>query len=106
VQDHNSSRSNKSSSITGDLVSIDDEDQTGKTNVYPNPSNGNFNLIVVPQIDDSYDAIVTDAQGRIIYEFSSSDVMTEIDLSNFSDGIYNLQILVDDQVINRKLVKQ
>jgi len=105
VQDHNSSRSNKSSSITGDLVSVDEEDQTGITNVYPNPSNGNFNLVVVPQNDDSYDAIVTDAQGRVIYEFSSSDVMTEIDLSSFSDGIYNLQILVDDQVINRKLIK-
>ncbi|MBL7897126.1 MAG: T9SS type A sorting domain-containing protein [Crocinitomicaceae bacterium] len=106
VQDHNSSRSNKSSSITGDLVSTNEEDKTGLTNVYPNPSNGNFNLIVVPQLSDSYSAFVTDASGRTILQFSSSDVMTEIDLSNFSDGIYNLQILVDDQVINRKLVKQ
>lgn len=106
VQDHNSSRSNKSASITGDLVSVDEEDKTGMTSVYPNPSNGNYNLVVIPQVSNSYNALITDASGRIIMQFNSSDVMTEIDLSNFSDGIYNLQILVDDQVINRKLVKQ
>jgi hypothetical protein len=106
AQDHNSTRSNKTASITGDLVGLNEVDETGTTSVYPNPSTGEFNLYVNTENANGFDVVVTDAQGRVVMQFSSLDANTIIDLSAFSDGVYNLQILVDDQIINRKLVKQ
>ncbi|MBI3135655.1 MAG: T9SS type A sorting domain-containing protein [Bacteroidetes bacterium] len=106
VQDHNSSRSNKSSSITGDLVGIDETDATGLTSIYPNPSTGEFIIYINAENAAGFQAVVTDAQGRIVMQFNSSQEMTIIDLSDFSDGIYNLQIVANDQLVNRKLVKQ
>jgi hypothetical protein len=106
AQDHNSTRSNKTASITGELVGLNEVDETGLTSVYPNPSTGEFNLSVLTENANGFDLIVTDAQGRVVMQFSSLDSNALIDLSDFSDGIYNLQILVDEQIINRKLVKQ
>ncbi|MBK9590934.1 MAG: T9SS type A sorting domain-containing protein [Crocinitomicaceae bacterium] len=106
AQDHNSTRSNKTASITGELVGVNEFDETGMTSVYPNPSNGEFNLFVNTENAAGFDVIVTDAQGRTVLQFSSLDANAIIDLSAFSDGVYNLQILVEDQIINRKLVKQ
>ncbi len=106
AQDHNSTRSNKTASITGELVGLNEIDETGTTSVYPNPSTGEFNLYVNTENANGFDVVVTDAQGRVVMQFSSLDASTIIDLSAFSDGVYNLQILVDDQIINRKLVRQ
>lgn len=106
VQDHNSSRSNKSSSITGPLLGIEETDASVSTLIYPNPSTGTFNIYVTTENATGFEAIITDAQGRVIMQFSSMQEMAVVDLSAFSDGVYNLQLLANDTVINRKLIKQ
>jgi len=106
AKDHNSSRSNKTNFITGPLVNIEEDESSGFMNVYPNPSNGEFVFYVNPEIASNYQLNVTDATGRIVYEFSSSESTTLIDLSNFSNGVYHLQIFANDEVFNKKLIKQ
>lgn len=106
AQDHNSSRSNKSNTITGPLVNIEEDESSAFMNVFPNPSNGEFVLVVNPDLVSNYQIQITDATGRIVYEYSSSGASTTINLSNFSSGVYHMQIFANDQVFNKKLIKQ
>lgn len=106
AQDHNSSRSNKTNTITGPLVGVNENENSDSMSIYPNPSNGEFVLNVNPETISNYQVVVTDATGRIVMQFSSNETSTVINLAGFADGIYNLQLMVNDSVINTKLVKQ
>lgn len=79
--------------------------------VYPNPTNGKF--IVVVDAQGNYNRVyykVFDVNGKVI---SRSEVMEEnglfskqIDLSSFTNGIYFLRIYLDDQVVDKTIVKE
>jgi hypothetical protein len=76
-------------------------------NIYPNPSSNIFNL----EFDSDYgtEIIVTNILGEQVYiesTRSSGEFNTQIDLSNYSKGIYNLTIKNSDGISNHKLILQ
>ncbi|MCG2429976.1 T9SS type A sorting domain-containing protein [Aequorivita xiaoshiensis] len=58
--------------------------------VFPNPSNGIFNLKSQEPINRQYN--VSDINGRVLLNGSFQDVENQIDLSYFSTGMYFLKI--------------
>ncbi|MBK9593744.1 MAG: T9SS type A sorting domain-containing protein [Crocinitomicaceae bacterium] len=52
---------------------MNEVDETGMTSVYPNPSTGEFNLYVNTENANGFEVVVTDAQGRVVMQFSSLD---------------------------------
>ncbi len=76
-------------------------------NIFPNPS---FNLFKIEFNSNSNTEIsVTNVLGEIVY-FDSAKPMgkfiTQIDLSNYSKGVYNLSIKNSDGISNHKLILQ
>jgi hypothetical protein len=77
--------------------------------VYPNPTTGNFNIDLNPTNSGELAEIrVLDASGQPVklIKRDRDDAVTEsIDLNNQPLGIYNLQLIYRDRVINKKIVK-
>jgi len=73
----------------------------GNINVFPNPSNGIFNL--TPNVDN-FSIEVSDITGRVILTDSSENHL--IDLSSFGAGTYFIKIITDEgTAVKRVIVK-
>ena len=78
-----------------------------EVNIYPNPSSNIFNL----DFNSNYETeiSVTNILGEQVYFESVQSVgkfNTQIDLSKYSKGIYNLTIKTSDGISNHKLILQ
>lgn len=107
VQDHNSSRSNKTSAAWepgGSTTSIEDED-LGMISVYPNPTNGDLN-IYFDEPDNFTHFEIVDMNGQLVYTDGIYDNSNYIDASLLAEGIYMVRIFGADKVIVHKIVKQ
>ena len=74
-------------------------------NVYPNPSTNVFNIEMY--LDHESKLTLTNFLGKIIYSKEIKTIgqfNTQIDLSNFSKGIYNLAIMNSNKLNNFKLI--
>lgn len=77
--------------------------------IYPNPSNGKFQLQNNSSgIEKSYDMEIYNSHGKMIYEtlFSKKLNLNKIDISEFPKGIYFLRLNVGDAICNRKIIIQ
>jgi len=78
-----------------------------KVNIYPNPSSNIFNLEFYSETES--EILVTNVLGEQVYFESiqsNGEFNTQIDLSNYSKGIYNLTIKTSDGISNHKLILQ
>ena len=76
-------------------------------NIYPNPSSNIFNLEF--NIDTEAEILVTNVLGEQVHFESIQSIgkyNTQIDLSNYSKGIYNLTIKTSNIISNHKLILQ
>ena len=76
-------------------------------NIYPNPSSNIFNLEF--NIDAEAEILVTNVLGEQVHFESIQSIgkyNTQIDLSNYSKGVYNLTIKTYDGISNHKLILQ
>ena len=67
--------------------------------LYPNPTEGTINIVGKREMDVK----VYNMLGTLILDLKN---VTEIDLSEYSSGIYNLNIFYNDLVINNKIIKK
>lgn len=108
VEDFNNNKAAAtSSSFTTRNGTIVPELLVNKVYVFPNPSLGLFNIQNIN--NKSFKLKVTDIKGRVVYEQTFRDVNSQsIDLSIYPDGIYLLNIYVDDSASGPiiKLIKQ
>ncbi len=76
-----------------------------KVSVYPIPTEKSVRVVLDEAIQVQYN--LYDLNGKILWsENSISDSQQEIDLSNFSKGIYFLNVVFEDgMVVNRKILK-
>jgi|GEM_PF-313233 len=85
-----------------DLTELDME-------VYPNPSNGQFNIVVNENTTDNFRIAVFNVSGQLVYqsEFNAGQESRKtINITNLSDGIYYLQVRSDKAIKVIKLLKQ
>ena len=77
--------------------------------VYPNPCNGIFNIQTLNNEFEYSSMQISNMQGQIIWqkELSNSINHTEnIDISNFSKGIYFLKISTGEKIVTKKIIIQ
>ena len=76
--------------------------------VYPNPNNGIFNLEIHNLQNEKISLMLTDLAGRKIYEENLSqnnnNVLKNLDFSHLSSGMYMINIYINDNVINQRMV--
>ncbi|AUC16201.1 hypothetical protein BTO06_13975 [Tenacibaculum sp. SZ-18] len=88
-------------------ASIDDFDFTN-FKVYPNPSNGNFNVTFEVVNTEKVNIKLFDIQGRLVEERDYKNIPTvfseELNLNSVNAGLYLLQVQNGDKRTTRKLV--
>lgn len=90
------------SSGTSQLVYVNSESEI-KLVVYPNPSNGIFNMDIDDEIINS-EVVLINSVGEIIYKQAVSKGNNEINLSEQAKGIYNIILFNDNlKVYNSKI---
>lgn len=76
--------------------------------VSPNPGTGNYKVSLNSGEDTPVKFNVINSQGQVIIHneltMSKGFNQFEIDLSQFADGIYNIQIISNDNIISEKLI--
>jgi bilirubin oxidase len=79
-----------------------EENNQDEISIYPNPSTGIFQI---KNIDSpSYEISITDMTGRTVF-YSKNEVQTEINLSKFSIGFYDIRITTEKGIHNLKYIK-
>ena len=84
-----------------------DNEIVSNLNIYPNPSSNIFNLEF--NIDTEAEILVTNVLGERVHFESIQSIgkyNTQIDLSNYSKGVYNLTIKTSNEISNHKLILQ
>jgi len=71
--------------------------------VYPNPSNGRFNLKM--NTTSEYQITVYDSLGNLLVNKKSNDTNEIIELSGYADGIYILRTIANKTASFHKLIK-
>jgi hypothetical protein len=92
------------------LTGIEDVGLFKETKLYPNPTNGQFTLEMDLRKSTSLSVELYDFTGQLIYSeevaATSGEFLRNIDSRSYAKGIYYLQIVSDEGVVNRKVVLQ
>ena len=77
------------------------------TNIYPNPTNGVFNLLIGSQVEEQFTYKVTNSLGQVIVaEKIESNKTQSIDLSGKSAGVYFVTIQGANGIKAEKIILQ
>jgi hypothetical protein len=106
AQDHNSSRSNNTSSVTDSGSDTDGINENNSLNIIvsPNPSTDKFNVRLS---DSNAEHIINvyDLSGKLIYNFKSTYKQFSIDMTSYESGIYILEVKNEQFVSKTQIVK-
>ena len=81
------------------------EDLNAKlVSVYPNPSNGVFNVSAKDMKGTNLNLEVRDMQGRLVYSAAAAKDNATIDLKNVAAGVYMLKASTDAEVAVKRIV--
>jgi len=88
--------------ITVNHIGIEENRLDSHVNIYPNPTNGYFNILLESDLL-VFRIAVQNALGQELYESSFKE---RINISNFSAGIYILELQTDKGIIRKKIKKE
>ncbi len=69
--------------------------------MYPNPAN---KILIINNLSKESQINIFDITGRIIYAENILTSNTKLDIENWKDGIYTVQVITEGKIANRKLV--
>jgi hypothetical protein len=97
-------------STSSNRITTGDAELALNLNVYPNPTDGMFNISFVSEEINSFEITVIDAFGKLISFEDKQDFVGEytksVDLSNYPKGIYMVQIKNQDSFVTKRIVLQ
>lgn len=76
----------------------------GGITIFPNPTSGELN-IHISRLEESYTVRVYDATGRLVKADQSTHNRLLLDMSDLRDGLYIVSLVMENQTINYKVVK-
>jgi len=74
--------------------------------VYPNPSNGNFDVIIPATAGDKVQLRLFDLAGHVVLNKSVTAGKHRLDAATFAKGVYMLELQAADTVITKRVVLQ
>jgi len=94
VKSHSNQNNNRQAGIKQLLNS-------SQVNIYPNPNKGNFTIETT--VTERQAVQVFDVNGKLVFS-QTINGNTSIDASNLSEGVYNVSIVGNEGVVNKRLV--
>ena len=90
-----------------DVASLDN---AMKVDLYPNPSNGNFELVIATSAASDFSIDVVDVDGRKIvdamHQTAQTQYMQRFDLSALAKGIYFVRVMTSSDMVIKRIVLQ
>lgn len=81
------------------------EDNKINITIYPNPSNGKFQFAIDDlQFAKNSKAIMYDIKGVVVYQTEITNVLTDVDLSHLTSGMYFVKIYNEHTTITKKII--
>jgi len=71
--------------------------------VLPNPNNGVFTITINKEISQA-EFYVYDSAGRIVYFKELDSSISQVNISDIADGIYNVVLKMNNKILNKKVV--
>jgi len=81
-------------------VSVDNISEDQNLTVYPNPVRENLTIINGENIST---VRIFDVTGRVVFHADINAATTEINVSDFNEGVYVVQIISGNEVTSRKI---
>jgi hypothetical protein len=104
----NSSRSNRASTQKSSVIGVEDAKKQASLSLYPNPSNGIFNVHLT---SETYNQIVfklLDMSGKVIdvrvEKIQAGESVFKWDIMHLPPGLYSLVCIVDDNIRVERLI--
>ena len=91
------------------ITSIEELQPVSKSRVYPNPTNGSLNVMVINEHNALLTYTVRDLAGKEVLKGSfntSSMINEEVDLNTLANGVYLFQVEFNDHIESIKVIKQ
>ncbi len=100
-------------SITEFMVDVDDAspsatsalDTPVRILVYPNPASGTLHLQVPDNGQGAFEGFISDMTGRVLKSFYGNGKELSLDIQDLTQGVYLINIRVENGAANRKFVK-
>lgn len=91
-----------------DVTSVNKLSNEASLKVFPNPSNGNYNISVINPYakNDKTKFVITNTLGEILYTKEGFGNEIAVDLSNQPNGLYVLLVIHTNITISHKLIKK
>ena len=86
-------------SLTNDIA----EESSDAFTIFPNPTNGN--VVISLFSDDQCRLNVYDSQGQLVFENPSISNGEEVNLSDYSPGVYIFRVYTYNQIYTRRIIK-
>ena len=90
-----------------DIIIESIDDITKNISIYPNPTNGHITISNTEKIENDIDVI--NSLGKIITSIKKDEWnnnKTTINLSSYPKGIYIIQLINNNKIINHKIILQ
>lgn len=93
-----------------ELLIINDENLTNSNNhfaeseilIYPNPNNGIFSIYA----NNNFYYEIYDATGKLVLTNNSTENISQVNISGFSNGIYLIKIIDGNKILNYRIIKE
>jgi hypothetical protein len=90
-------------------INVSEIDNNIALNIYPNPNHGTFNIDVKYLKSSSLNIEIINSQGQVVYQSYITNIenfQNNLDISNFSKGIYLLKINNGGLIQTKKIIVQ
>ena len=95
--------SDTSACVNISTVGIKDVSKANTVNIYPNPSNGIYNISGLAL---NSKIVVYDAIGQIIYTSITTESKETVDISKLPNGVYVIQLNSENRTTTKKVIKK
>ncbi|HBX50873.1 MAG TPA: hypothetical protein DEH02_07380 [Bacteroidales bacterium] len=85
--------------VNDGTVGITQNSTNSEVLIFPNPTNGVINIMNA----EKNVICIYNATGELIYKNSATQMLTQVDMSQFSTGYYLIQVISKDQSIMKKI---
>lgn len=98
--DNNGCKDSISFTINEPTIGVNDIN-VNSFSMYPNPAN---KILIINNLSKESQINIFDMTGRIIYAENILTSSTELNIENWKDGIYTVQIITEGKIANQKLI--
>ena len=85
-------------------LTIDEFNDVSLVKMYPNPTKGNFNIVIDDNVTGNIEVKIISVTGKVVQELTLNNGVNNMDISGMSSGMYLVNIQTDNGVSTHRLI--